>query len=318
MAEVATGAEAEGSAKVKAAGSGEGTEPSSGAQHNANESGGSQQTNSVAFGSWEQPPPTNAQLLTPSLANAFGIELMNGYRYPAQPNGGRGSAHDSGNGVHSGNGANNPPARESSYGGGAPEHHAGAMAPPPGYGGFPHPGMHAPPGSQNAANAQAAAAVMAAASAMARGASGGHYASHYANLQHQYAQHYASRGGAPQGHYGADMYGRRSDGQQGMGAQQGEHQRSPFKPIPGVRPRRAPPPPPPGRGSPRAQNIRAPPASRPSVVGYYFRPRSIDRSILSIAPTSPPARAHPPPPPVESHPSLHSQVTSTPPSLSST
>jgi len=240
MAEVATGAEAEGSAKVKAAGSGEGTEPSSGAQHNANESGGSQQTNSVAFGSWEQPPPTNAQLLTPSLANAFGIELMNGYRYPAQPNGGRGSAHDSGNGVHSGNGANNPPARESSYGGGAPEHHAGAMAPPPGYGGFPHPGMHAPPGSQNAANAQAAAAVMAAASAMARGASGGHYASHYANLQHQYAQHYASRGGAPQGHYGADMYGRRSDGQQGMGAQQGEHQRSPFKPIPGVRPRRGP------------------------------------------------------------------------------
>ena len=59
MAEVATGAEAEGSAKVKAAGSGEGTEPSSGAQHNANESGGSQQTNSVAFGSWEQPPPSS-------------------------------------------------------------------------------------------------------------------------------------------------------------------------------------------------------------------------------------------------------------------
>ena len=74
MAEVATGAEAEGSAKVKAAGSGEGTEPSSGAQHNANESGGSQQTNSVAFGSWEQPPPTNAQLLTPSIPNAFASE----------------------------------------------------------------------------------------------------------------------------------------------------------------------------------------------------------------------------------------------------
>lgn len=316
MAEVATGAEAEGSAKVKAAGSGEGTEPSSGAQHNANESGGSQQTNSVAFGSWEQPPPTNAQLLTPSLANAFGIELMNGYRYPAQPNGGRGSAHDSGNGVHSGNGANNPPARESSYGGGAPEHHAGAMAPPPGYGGFPHPGMHAPPGSQNAANAQAAAAVMAAASAMARGASGGHYASHYANLQHQYAQHYASRGGAPQGHYGADMYGRRSDGQQGMGAQQGEHQRSPFNPGSGP----DEPPPPLLRAVDLLEHkISAPPPhlvlrSSDIISGLD---RSIDRFSRS-PPPSPPARAHPPPPPVGSHPSLHPQVTSTPPSLSST
>ena len=33
----------------------------------------------------EQLPGTNSQLLTPSLANAFGIQMMNGYRYPLPP-----------------------------------------------------------------------------------------------------------------------------------------------------------------------------------------------------------------------------------------
>ena len=33
----------------------------------------------------EQLPGTNSQLLTPSLANAFGIQMMNGCRYPLPP-----------------------------------------------------------------------------------------------------------------------------------------------------------------------------------------------------------------------------------------
>ena len=99
MAAVATGRETENSGKAKTTGSDEGTEPSSAPGNNANtasQSGGSQQANSQPWSAWDQPPPTNAHLLTPQLANAFGIQMMNGYRYPAPPPNARPNGNDSG------------------------------------------------------------------------------------------------------------------------------------------------------------------------------------------------------------------------------
>ena len=114
MAAVATGREVDAKveAKTKAgSGSDEGTttqapgDPTGGNAGGNTASGGSQQANSArdpGCASWDQPPPTNAQLLTPGLANAFGIQMMRGYRIPAPAPGHAGNATDSGNGVHSG------------------------------------------------------------------------------------------------------------------------------------------------------------------------------------------------------------------------
>ena len=139
MAAVATGRETENSGKAKTTGSDEGTEPSSAPGNNANtasQSGGSQQANSQPWSAWDQPPPTNAHLLTPQLANAFGIQMMNGYRYPAPPPNARPNGNDSGNGGSgnggSGNGVNSGnargPARRTT---GATEHHRPASPPVP-------------------------------------------------------------------------------------------------------------------------------------------------------------------------------------------
>ena len=95
MAAVATGREADANAAAKTnagSGSDEGTttqapgDPTGGNAGGNTASGGSQQANSArdpGCASWDQPPPTNAQLLTPGLANAFGIQMMHGYRIPA-------------------------------------------------------------------------------------------------------------------------------------------------------------------------------------------------------------------------------------------
>ena len=117
---------------------------------------------------------------------------------------------------------------------------------------------------------------MAAASAMARGASGGHYASHYANLQHQYAQHYASRGARPR-----DTTARTCTGEGATGSRAWARSKVSISDRPSTR-GQAPtsPPPPPGRGSPRAQNIRAPRIS--SFGRRILFPASIDRSIDSL------------------------------------
>ena len=118
MAAVATGREADANAAAKTnagSGSDEGTttqapgDPTGGNAGGNTASGGSQQANSArdpGCASWDQPPPTNAQLLTPGLANAFGIQMMHGYRIPAPAPGHAGNATDSGNGVHSGKHAN--------------------------------------------------------------------------------------------------------------------------------------------------------------------------------------------------------------------
>ena len=118
MAAVATGREADANAAAKTnagSGSDEGTttqapgDPTGGNVGGNTASGGSQQANSArdpGCASWDQPPPTNAQLLTPGLANAFGIQMMHGYRIPAPAPGHAGNATDSGNGVHSGKHAN--------------------------------------------------------------------------------------------------------------------------------------------------------------------------------------------------------------------
>ena len=118
MAAVATGREADAKVAAKTnagSGSDEGTttqapgDPTGGNAGGNTASGGSQQANSArdpGCASWDQPPPTNAQLLTPGLANAFGIQMMHGYRIPAPAPGHAGNATDSGNGVHSGKHAN--------------------------------------------------------------------------------------------------------------------------------------------------------------------------------------------------------------------
>ena len=215
MAAVATGRETENSGKAKTTGSDEGTEPSSAPGNNANtasQSGGSQQANSQPWSAWDQPPPTNAHLLTPQLANAFGIQMMNGYRYPAPPPNARPNGNDSGNGGSgnggSGNGVNSGNATQSQptpHYAGATEHHPPGI--PPGYPAFPHPGMHSSPNAANA-NAQAAAA----AAAMAAASAGiPLWLSRHALPA---ALRRAAR--APAGHYAADMYGRSRGDQQVM------------------------------------------------------------------------------------------------------
>ena len=217
MAAVATGRETENSGKAKTTGSDEGTEPSSAPGNNANtasQSGGSQQANSQPWSAWDQPPPTNAHLLTPQLANAFGIQMMNGYRYPAPPPNARPNGNDSGNGGSgnggSGNGVNSGNATQSQptpHYAGATEHHPPGI-PPPGYPAFPHPGMHSSPNAANA-NAQAAAAAAAMAAASAMGSPFGFHGM-------PFPQHYAAQARAPAGHYAADMYGRSRGDQQVM------------------------------------------------------------------------------------------------------
>ncbi|MDA9099255.1 Myb family transcription factor, partial [bacterium] len=104
MAAVASTRETDGmvSDKLKnISGSDEGTTTAQPASNGTtNNSGGSGGVNSVlrngAPNRWDQPLPTNAQLLTPGLANAFGISIMHGYRSTANASGGAGNRTDSG------------------------------------------------------------------------------------------------------------------------------------------------------------------------------------------------------------------------------
>ena len=140
----------------------------------------------------EQLPGTNSQLLTPSLANAFGIQMMNGYRYPLPP-----PSQESGERT---NGESRAPGSYHDPMGAAQMQ---ASMPPP-YGNFHH--SMPPPGS---ANAQAAAAAAMASAAMAS----------YGGFPGMYQAPFGAQ--RPGGHY--DHYGRplSQGGDRGMGPSQG-------------------------------------------------------------------------------------------------
>jgi hypothetical protein len=140
----------------------------------------------------EQLPGTNSQLLTPSLANAFGIQMMNGYRYPLPPPS-----------QESGERANGESRAPGSYHDPMGAAQMQASMPPP-YGNFHH--SMPPPGS---ANAQAAAAAAMASAAMAS----------YGGFPGMYQAPFGAQ--RPGGHY--DHYGRplSQGGDRGMGPSQG-------------------------------------------------------------------------------------------------
>ena len=141
----------------------------------------------------EQLPGTNSQLLTPSLANAFGIQMMNGYRYPLPP-----PSQESGERA---NGESR--AAQGSYHDPMGAAQMQASMPPP-YANFHH--SMPPPGS---ANAQAAAAA-----AMASAAISNPY-----GFPGMYQAPFGAQ--RPGGHY--DPYGRSlgQGGDRGMGHSQG-------------------------------------------------------------------------------------------------
>ena len=141
----------------------------------------------------EQLPGTNSQLLTPSLANAFGIQMMNGYRYPLPP-----PSQESGERA---NGESR--AAQGSYHDPMGAAQMQASMPPP-YANFHH--SMPPPGS---ANAQAAAAA-----AMASAAISNPY-----GFPGMYQAPFGAQ--RPGGHY--DPYGRSlgQGGDRGMGPSQG-------------------------------------------------------------------------------------------------
>jgi hypothetical protein len=127
----------------------------------------------------EQLPGTNSQLLTPSLANAFGIQMMNGYRYPLPP-----PSQESGERANGESRAGAPGSYHDPMGAAQMQ----ASMPPP-YGNFHH--SMPPPGS---ANAQAAAAAAMASAAMAS----------YGGFPGMYQAPFGAQ--RPGGHY--DHYGR--------------------------------------------------------------------------------------------------------------
>ena len=142
----------------------------------------------------EQLPGTNSQLLTPSLANAFGIQMMNGYRYPLPP-----PSQESGERANGESRAGAPGSYHDPVGAAQMQ----ASMPPP-YGNFHH--SMPPPGS---ANAQAAAAAAMASAAMAS----------YGGFPGMYQAPFGAQ--RPGGHY--DPYGRSlgQGGDRGMGPSQG-------------------------------------------------------------------------------------------------
>lgn len=171
-------------------------------------------------------PPTNSQLLTPALANAFGIQLMNGYRYPLLPpppvsqarNAGTNGVQDSaGRGqerssLYGGGGGGGPNQQQQQGGGGPVVDHGGQPQMQNTYPSFHH-GMQPP--SANAASAQAAAAAAAAAAVAMAGGHPGAYG--YPGMQ-QFSPYGAPQLSQRRGYH--ELYGRPS--QDGNHPQQGE------------------------------------------------------------------------------------------------
>ena len=171
---------------------------------------------------WDQGLPrqealmsTDSNLVSPTLSTAFGLPMMNGYRYPmssAPPQVPQG--HVPG-GTGNGRGTPNPPFPGASPNRGGPGvvDHGGQPPMPPPYPSFHH-GMPPPP-----ANAQAAAAAHAAA-AHAAAMTGGHPGPYgYHSLQ-GYAAYPPNN--QPRGYGHHEMYGRPRDGSH---PQQGEKER---------------------------------------------------------------------------------------------
>jgi hypothetical protein len=198
-----------------------------GIHHISHEQQQAQQQAALAW-AWEQGlprldrlPQASAQLLTPALASAFGIQLMNGYRYPftqppQQPQArvaGAAQAGDSTRGAEASPFGALGQSQQQQQGagdlsgghsGGAQMHAQQAPMQPSQYPSFHH-GMHAPP------SAQAAAAV----AQMQQSHPGHAYQSYHQQMQASMQQHYGAHAPPPppqQRGYHPEMFGRPRDG----------------------------------------------------------------------------------------------------------